>query len=1393
MSLDGDSGAARARRRTLKAVNYAKEQDFSGDEDVFEDEAQDEDKPPPTITKRRGRPRKLTSTTADVHVEQDDDDGGFITKPVYFEKGYDTTLPPLRERFPFLPEFEADGSPRIELIVGRRPVVDHKIDQEDLLDDQQCDDHGGAARRAAARHRTLQQEASPPPASKKQIGGKDVTVPGSEELEYEYLLKFKGKSYLHLTWKTGHDLESMNKSAKTLYRRYLKKVAAGTEEGLEDPEFDPAYIVPQKIVDVADQERTVELTDKELIEWEREREKEIVDDEYDDENIADGIESAVQSAHATKEENIDMEKGTSIDRLNSALFFPLSQISVVLETKKEEWEEDEMDFAALPLDKLRRIVNSDGPYYLVIEGSDNPYRDGYITEPPKKPRGSYLFFQGAMRSYFQKLHPKASQSELMTILGETWRNMSEQEQAPFLQLASEEAQQHEKERAMMEKAQRPNEVWQPMRRCLMVLDRLSSDGFANIFLEPVDVKEFTDYEDIVDQPMDLATVRQKLKTKKYQAPENFARDMRKVWNNCKIYNQHGSAIWFVADYMSKQFERLYNAWVQEFRDRFLRWANPNARPWEHTCRKCDGKCGTPDDKMILCDHCDAMYGVSCLKLKKIPKGLWHCPECKPKLKTNKNIRLQSAMSETAARRKAELGDVPKKKIMQTMYLVKWAGLGYEFCTWETKEDVNDDTLIDEYHRLNNMTPDEPDLDEAEVDQVLDSVKHVSFASAGGSYCIPDLRVQLYAQSRAFQFSKFGSDIPEPLGSMVGPQTKALLGSIGDIVEEQVATSEDVSTTVDGELKTDSEDVDDIASADVSRTDWQLEVSRCVHDLVHRVIRANSQDLMKVNSNLPPLLTGEYDAIIPITSKGLMMNVGEIHGSVAFLGYRQFPDGSKGPAELNSIIRNVGDKIIAVDGMSTIDKTFKEVILMLRESGKNKYAFMRFLENRYAVCNSDLTSVGNTGRYTVEELQRKFAADRQRLLVQRKQNVLDEAPVKTDVEEDEEANLDDDDDGSEEDGSEGEFEPDSDDDDLVKNRKLQKGSLPTTFVVGQEASTAPAIPISDGSQENGTNQTSEPTDEANAEHTTSDDLVDHGAVRNTVTIRHETTRSLAYRLLDVDLGYSSDEGGIEECVYFMDGVDDTFTSEGEIAMNSEAAPESELDDKKKSKKKKNDEAELEEKTKVLPMKRNEFASLGERGKIAAAVTATSRAPDPSDFVNFPDPSPKELEAIRKAEELALEHEKALEAEAQAALEESPSKAKRSTVKVEQIAVTTGEVVRIWANAETASATLQISLEDIRSMLKGHYNEELGDEVGGYRWRYALSGAEVTATGGSSRGSKKGKEAFLEFREKLYDPAIPHVYKNGNKLRDYQVDGVNWLASTWYKRHSCILADEMGKSF
>uniref|UniRef100_A0A182LWG1 DNA helicase n=1 Tax=Anopheles culicifacies TaxID=139723 RepID=A0A182LWG1_9DIPT len=42
------------------------------------------------------------------------------------------------------------------------------------------------------------------------------------------------------------------------------------------------------------------------------------------------------------------------------------------------------------------------------------------------------------------------------------------------------------------------------------------------------------------------------------------------------------------------------------------------------------------------------------------------------------------------------------------------------------------------------------------------------------------------------------------------------------------------------------------------------------------------------------------------------------------------------------------------------------------------------------------------------------------------------------------------------------------------------------------------------------------------------------------------------------------------------------------------------------------------------------------------------------------------------------------------------------------------------------------------------------------------------------------------------ALPEspTFKGGNKLRPYQLEGLNWLRYSWYKGNNCILADEMG---
>lgn len=990
------------------------------------------------------------------------------------------------------------------------------------------------------------------------------------------------------------------------------------------------------------------------------------------------------------------------------------------------------------MDRLRRIIHREGDYYPKVPGSDNPYRDGYIKEQPRKPRASYLFFQGCMRSFYQKHNPNAPQSELMSMMGNQWQKMTDPEREPFLQLAREEAKHYDKERAMMEKAQRPNSVWQPLRRCRMVLERLAKDSFADIFLEPVDTEDFPDYEEIIDTPMDIGTVRTKLTTKKYMAPEQFARDMRKIWNNCKIYNQHGSAIWHVADYMSKQFERLYNAWVLEFRERYLRWADPRARPWEHSCRMHDGKCGVADSEMVLCDHCDAMYGFKCLKppLKKVPSKAWHCAECKPKLKTAKGARMMSAVAENAARKRAEYGDLPKKKVKQTMFLVKWAGLGYEFCTWETREDVNDDQLIADFRRLNKGIIDDSELPEETIDKFMNDVRHIDASSAGGNGALPVLRAQLYAQTRGAQFCKFGIVLPENVANECGPANKSML-----LCRE--ARSSDEENKIPNKHPS--------------------EVARCVNDLVMDVERGQRLSPFRHRASLPPPLVGEYDAVIPITSKGLLLNVGEIHGSVAFLGYRQYPDGSKGPAELNNLIRNVGDKIIAVDGNSTVGKNFKEVIAMLRESGKGKYAYMRFLENRFSVCESDIASVGVRGRYAIEELRRKFISERQKAMIQRieqggNENAEDPADALVETKQKKE----DSDDESDE-GSEGEFEPESDDEDLIVTGKTQE--------VASGAETEPAeenaLPQNDV-QTNAAELNDTPDVKTEAINSTETAAAAPESKLNGYLCREETTRSLAFRLLDVDVGYSSDEGGEDDRAFYIDGVDQSFAKTSDVwASKSEPSKK-----------------DTKEQPKNIPARSVEFVTLGDRGKLSASVALTSREPDLENFDNFPLPSSKELEEMR------LEEEELMRKQA----EMSPSKnVKRSTVKIEQVSPSTGEIVHVWANAEAAAATLQIRLDHLRHILSGEYDEEIGEELGGYKWRFAVSGAKVTAGMGSATrggGGKKAKEAWLEFRDKLYDPAEPHGYKNSNRLRDYQVDGVNWLASTWYKKQSCILADEMG---
>lgn len=318
--VGGGGGGRRSRRAKKSIVSYGAEQEFS-DEDLNAILGEDSDGDVPVKSTGRSKSRSTTTRKskggggAVVETYEQDENGTYRpSKTIYTEKGYDPNLLPIRERFTFLPEYEADGTPKIDCIVGRRRVDDkddddnqpdgHGDDKDDDddergdendggvdADDDMEDQEDGDSRRRPRRGR-------PPSKGKiKENDRNDTKGNGTKKkadeknppdvVEYEYLVKYKNRSYLHLDWKKGADLESMGKSVKMMYRRFINKVENGQDEELEDPEFDPLFVVPQKILAEEEQELELELTDKELLKWEKQKEKELAltdDSSKDDED-----------------------------------------------------------------------------------------------------------------------------------------------------------------------------------------------------------------------------------------------------------------------------------------------------------------------------------------------------------------------------------------------------------------------------------------------------------------------------------------------------------------------------------------------------------------------------------------------------------------------------------------------------------------------------------------------------------------------------------------------------------------------------------------------------------------------------------------------------------------------------------------------------------------------------------------------------------------------------------------------------------------------------------------------------------------------------------------------------------------------------------------------------
>jgi hypothetical protein len=100
---------------------------------------------------------------------------------------------------------------------------------------------------------------------------------------------------------------------------------------------------------------------------------------------------------------------------------------------------------------------------------------------------------------------------------------------------------------------------QAFKSCSALLDRLMKHKHGWVFNTPVDAKSLGlhDYFTIIQNPMDLGTVKSRLSTNGYKSPREFAEDVRLTFNNAMIYNPEGQDVHVMAELLLKMFEEKW--------------------------------------------------------------------------------------------------------------------------------------------------------------------------------------------------------------------------------------------------------------------------------------------------------------------------------------------------------------------------------------------------------------------------------------------------------------------------------------------------------------------------------------------------------------------------------------------------------------------------------------------------------------------------------------------------------------------------------------------------------------------------------------------------------------------------------------------------------------------
>jgi hypothetical protein len=1053
----------------------------------------------------------------------------------------------------------------------------------------------------------------------------------------------------------------------------------------------------------------------------------------------------------------------------------------------------------------------------------------------------------------------------------------------------------------------PSQIFNPVERCRHVLTKIMEDAYAISFIDPVDTKEFDDYLEIVEEPICLSDVETKLDNgeyNKYNQYKQFAQDMRKIWRNCKLYNVYKSPIWHSANYLSMLFERLFQAWVTSFSDGTIPLSNAIARPWEPSCRVCLKD--ENDEQTILCDHCDATYHTYCLKppLAKIPEDAWMCTRCLKWLARTGSKVLSNTVEEEA---RALVDGATFKKVIRVKkkkYLVKWRGLSYKECTWETAEDIKDDEKIAEYHKLNDSPPEEPPLTQAEIGVEIAKDRKTILYPAGVNRArenpVTDLDGEIYAQIRGFHFLKWNKAVPPSLLNEAGPfcfgyahgeKTEYVLPkAVADVVqklhllknspEEQMEEVED-DNTVEGtedtvsieskilldeelkqqleakekEKKTTEEDDHEDKKPPLDKTSVRAfhpedsirsAVVNTLSDMMFAVARDHEKCPMPAYPTRQPLPSrfqapSEVEICVPKGPGGLCIRIGNFRENVIVLGFKTMDNrGTKGPVERTGRIK-AGDFLVGINGDYVYNLKFTKIASLLN-CVRTPYVYLRFL--RLPACvegksmnlvmeyfdkklafhpvdprpsyrlpltrslyfgvfpspsvqtkpdeehhhqqewvasyyNENFTEV-IIGHYR-EELEAAKAYDR--AIRDLEPPVVEEprSPV----------------DPAEEEKEDGEKE----------EKDEEKKQPPPPVAEPVKKSSSPPKP----QRQLNFDKTGELTEQAKVLH-------------KVVTAEREYASSI--RLPEYKKT-AKDEEKKRRLSSFQTGdnfddyhSDDSFDTISDLSSDDER-PENEDDDDEYKDEEDEEEEDDEDDDELVdddddddedgggrkkkskqshqhrPSKKDEEEEDEEEAEEESEEKTTGRRGRKKKEPNWkrgkstyePEgPISRLLRAVNQSEYPPIKADWAkyiLELAVERPGEGTPLKVMNRSRKIEQIDMVSSQVLRVWPGIIHAARSINVPTAEIFAVLV-----DKKDSAGGFKWKYAPDSSASAVGEAVPEEEEDYEEEKRDTSWQLKLPTKSKEYKSGGTLRDYQVEGLNWLLRCWYMKRSSILADEMG---